>query len=64
MSWLPPATPEEMAQPGWHERRHAEWYRRRNRWHRKAMNAEGYHLGKLGRGEHAPPTLDAEPEDD
>lgn len=65
MSWLAPATPEEKAAPGWEQRRNDEWYRRRNTywWHRVAKKC-GYHRGRMGRGEHAPPTIDGEDEED
>lgn len=64
MPWLEPATPEEMAQPGWESRRSAEWYRRRDEW-RDQMAAAGFtvKLKKMGKGKHpAPAETDAEPD--
>jgi hypothetical protein len=64
MPWLEPATPEEMAVPGWAERRHAEWYRRRKEWIAR-MNAAGFavKLPRLGKKSHpAPAVVDVEPD--
>lgn len=61
MSWLPPATPEEMAQPGWEQRRNAEWNARRAEWVR-SMEDAGFRV-KLKRvnrkGRPDPGSLDA-----
>ena len=63
MPWLEPATPEEMAVPGWAERRNAEWFRRRNEWAAQ-MVAAGFMVKtrKLGKRSHpAPAVVDLEP---
>lgn len=60
MSWLPPATPEEKATPGWHTARSLLWYKERAKWHHRQMAACGYFVGKLGKGEHAPPVIPEE----
>lgn len=63
MPWLDPATPEEMAEPGWPERRHIEWNRRRDEW-RSQMISAGFavKLTKMGKGKHpAPAVVDLEP---
>jgi len=61
MTYLPPATAEEMAEPGWAERRNARWYELRQEWVRQ-MEAAGYRvkLRKLKRtGRPEPGTVDA-----
>ncbi len=64
MPWLEPATPEEMAVPGWEVRRNAEWYRRRKEWMAR-MNAAGFavKMKRMGKRAHpAPAAIDAEPD--
>ena len=64
MPWLEPATPEEMAVPGWEVRRNAEWYRRRKEWMAR-MTAAGFavKMKRMGKRAHpAPAAIDAEPE--
>ena len=63
MPWLEPATPEEMAVPGWEVRRNAEWNRRRDEWRARMVEAGfSVKLKRLGRGKHPPPgAIDLEP---
>ena len=64
MPWLEPATPEEMAVPGWEARRNAEWYRRRKEWADR-MAAAGFMVKtrKLGKRSHpAPAVVNVEPD--
>lgn len=54
------ATPEEMAVPGWEQRRNAAWYAARRKHYAKPM---GLPLKRIGRGTHpAPEAIDADPE--
>lgn len=65
MSYLPPATPDEMAEPGWEQRRNERWNALRAEWVQQ-MEAAGFRvkLKKLKRSGRPDPgvidTRDAE----